>query len=348
MATITITGPILVCDAADDEPITDVKRLMVCDGVEEKDANLAEYLDGDLAHVGLGGGDLKLRFDAEQQCVVVVSTFESPRRLTPQEVEELIEYTRGQWSDGAGEGAFYDLMAEQNFGMDLTPSDSDKMTRAEQTDAGGVGLKPTAPLIVAVEKGDFAKVEKLLAEGADVNTRGKFGQTALHEAIMCDHVELAALLIERGADVNAVNKEGAEPLAAAAMRCDLKSAATLVKAGADVNHADNDGVTPLMWAANRGSTEIVKLLLDSGADPNAQDRVQHNEGRTALTYVRPESLDVADLILASGADPKLRDAAGRDAIEFALHQAELFERFRDNPQAAKHRKYADHLRQRQG
>jgi hypothetical protein len=293
MATITITGPILVCDAADDEPITDLKRLMVCDGVEEKDANLAEYLDGDLAHVGLGGGDLKLHFDAEQQGVVVVSTYESPRKLTSLELKQLVDYTRGQWSDGAGESAFEELMTEQNFGMDLTPSGSAKKTRAEQTDAGGGGLKRTLALMVAVEKGDIAKVEKLLAKGDDVNTRGKYGQTALYEAILSDHVELAALLIERGADVNAVNKEGAGPLAAAAMGPDAMSAARLIKAGADVNHADNAGVTPLMWAANRGSAAIITLLLDSGADPNLQDRVPHNEGRPALMYVRPESLDVA-------------------------------------------------------
>ena len=42
-------------------------------------------------------------------------------------------------------------------------------------------------LVVAAEKGNLAKVEKLLGGGADINTRGKQRQTALYQAILYDH-----------------------------------------------------------------------------------------------------------------------------------------------------------------
>jgi ankyrin repeat protein len=42
-----------------------------------------------------------------------------------------------------------------------------------------------------------------LADGADVNAKGKNGWTPLHIAAANDHKELPELLIEKGANVNA-------------------------------------------------------------------------------------------------------------------------------------------------
>lgn len=53
MATIVISGPLEVCD----EQTSEAKAL---DGAEEMGANLADYSDGDLAHLGIARGDLKL------------------------------------------------------------------------------------------------------------------------------------------------------------------------------------------------------------------------------------------------------------------------------------------------
>jgi hypothetical protein len=347
MATINITGPIEVCDDRDDEPITDPARLQKCDGVEEKRANLAEYLDGELSHLGLGGGDLKLRFDAKKKQVFVVSTYLSPRKLSAKELKALVDFTRGQWSDGAGEGAFYKLMDKQHFGIDLTPSGSEKKTRVQQTDVGGAKLKPTPALLVAAEKGDAARVEKLLAAGADINSRGKYGQTALYDAILHDHPRLAATLIARGADVNRATKDGLTPLAAAAMVCDSASAKRLVQAGANVNLANKEGVTPLMWAANRGSAVIVKLLLEHGADPNAKDRVKYNEGTTALMYVQPGSKGIVEMLIANGAKVSQRDGRKQSAVEHALDQARAFDEFGDKREGNKYRKLAEQLKKYQ-
>ena len=346
MATIIITGPVEVRSDPGDDLITEPSRLKALDGTEEKGANLAEYLDGEqeLEHVGIGRGSLQLRYDPKQKRLLVVSVYEAPKRLSARQLKALAQYTCSQWSDGAGEGAFYALMDKHHVALDLSPYGSQRRIKVKQTDRGGKKLKPTAALLVAAEKGDAAKVDNLLAGGADINTRGKYGQTALQKAILNGHVKLAALLIERGADVNAAGKDGGTPLATAAMASDLASAKRLIKAGADVNRADKEGVTPLMWAANRGSKAIIKLLLENGADPNAADRVKDNAGQTPLMYAQPGAKEVIELLIEHGAKPQQRNRLSQNAIQQALEQARALDRFGSKSTAARWRKHAEQLK----
>src|SRR5688500_15541533 len=140
MATITISAPAEVCDDQTNEPITDAKRLEVLDGAQEKGAKLANDLEGGLAHLGIARGDLKLRYDAQTGQGQVISTFEAPQRLSPEQLKSLVRFAREQWSDGAGEGAFEKLMEKHRVRIDLTPPGSERETRAEQTDQGGKKL----------------------------------------------------------------------------------------------------------------------------------------------------------------------------------------------------------------
>lgn len=85
----------------------------------------------------------------------------------------------------------------------------------------------------AARKGDAAAVKDLLAKGADVNAKFRYGATALSYASDKGHTEVVKVLLEHGADVN-------------------------VK---DTFY----GATPIIWAAQKGHTEIVRALLDKGA-----------------------------------------------------------------------------------
>jgi len=91
-------------------------------------------------------------------------------------------------------------------------------------------------------------VEKLLANGAEVNSMDKEGRTPLHHVAFLGHIETAKVLIDHGANVNAM---------------------------------DDEGETPLHLAAEGGWPEIIKLLLDADADVNAKSK----EGNTPLDCV---------------------------------------------------------------
>ncbi len=85
----------------------------------------------------------------------------------------------------------------------------------------------------AARKGDVTQLKKLLDQGVDVNSKTKYGVTAL--AFACDKGSLDAVkfLIEHGADVNAQD--------------------SFYEA------------TPITWAVENGHTDIMKLLLEKGA-----------------------------------------------------------------------------------
>jgi hypothetical protein len=89
-------------------------------------------------------------------------------------------------------------------------------------------------LFEAARRGDAAAVKALLDKGVDVNTKFRYGATALSYASDKGHLEVVKLLLERKADVN-------------------------VK---DTFY----GATPIIWAAQHGHAKVVEALLDAGAE----------------------------------------------------------------------------------
>jgi ankyrin repeat protein len=87
-------------------------------------------------------------------------------------------------------------------------------------------------LINAATKGDIDTVIKILAKGANVDARDKYGETALIIAAMLCNTTLVQILLDRGADMN------------------VKS---------------YSGKTALMLAEKGGYAKIVELLKQHGA-----------------------------------------------------------------------------------
>lgn len=79
---------------------TDYSHLNELDGISAHD-DFVEYIDDDLDG-NLKSGYLQFRF--EDPDLLSVTTYTSKRELTLEELEDLIKYTQGQWSDGIGEG----------------------------------------------------------------------------------------------------------------------------------------------------------------------------------------------------------------------------------------------------
>ena len=74
-----------------------------------------------------------------------------------------------------------------------------------------VGCGPSASeraLLEAASAGHIEAVKQHLADGADVNAKGKYGGTPLHEAALNGQKETIEILIAKGADVNAKMNNG--------------------------------------------------------------------------------------------------------------------------------------------
>lgn len=131
------------------------------------------------------------------------------------------------------------------------------------------GAVAGGPLFDAVKAGDIAGVERLLANGAEVDSRDGDQATPLIAAALNDQPAVAELLLSKGADVMARNAGGFTPLHAAAYSGSVPIAELLLERDAVLEDAANKaGVTPLMVAVEENRVAMLELLIARGADVN--------------------------------------------------------------------------------
>ena len=172
--------------------------------------------------------------------------------------------------------------------------------------AVGGNTETTSALIDAVNRGDAATVQKLIAQRVDVNAPATDGSTALHWAVYRNNLALVDRLLDAGADPTLATKFGMRPLALAAENGNAALIERLVKAGADSNRASLGGETALMTAARGADASVLKVLLANGADPNAREKTRD---QTPLMWAAAEGNTAAiKVLLEAGADVSARSS----------------------------------------
>jgi ankyrin repeat protein len=187
-------------------------------------------------------------------------------------------------------------------------------------------------LLAAAEKGHAKVVAALIEAGADAESQGDEGNTALilaaqngfdsvidellplvdpcrpndsgYEALHCatkaGHVyAVRALLSSERCDVN-TPRWMIKPVHLAAQEGHLDVMKELLEHDPDLAVAcDESDYTPLCWAAVEGHADVVSALLDAGADPLYRNRNEDTPLGLACNYSR---LDAIDALLATGQD----------------------------------------------
>lgn len=148
---------------------------------------------------------------------------------------------------------------------------------------------PSLHLAEYAGQGDQAGVDKLLADGGDVNAVGPQGETPLSAAAANGRTEMMRYLISRKANVN-----DGKSLEGAAARDQTEAIRILLTAGANVNVRGFRGRTALMVAASAGKEKAVQELLRAGADKDLKD----DDGETALDRAQKNNRRaVVDLLM---------------------------------------------------
>lgn len=186
-----------------------------------------------------------------------------------------------------------------------------------------------ARLKTAAQKGQIKAVERLLEEGADINScvypRNNFGvgQPPIWAAAEQGHVEVVNFLIDHGADINLVDHpQYFTPLHIAAKTGHLSVVRLLVEKGADltVNNSGIDlgynerldrattrrgdlGVIPLDLAAKYNHKDIAAFLADRQGD--AEACIFASDVAAAKKHD-----DMAAMLKAKAQEIKLRGRAG--------------------------------------
>jgi ankyrin repeat protein len=138
-------------------------------------------------------------------------------------------------------------------------------------------LNSNEKLIEGVRNSHLPQVQEALAEGADVNTIDKDGNSPLHWAVR-GFKKITRALINAGANVNQADNDGKVPLDYAVRMGYEAMVRILINAGANVNQGDNNGKFPLHWAAAAYQSRIARILVEAGADVSRKDK----DGNTPL------------------------------------------------------------------
>lgn len=131
---------------------------------------------------------------------------------------------------------------------------------------------PAYDLLQIAESGDVAKLQRVLARGADVNACDDSGVTALMVAAYHGRLEMVRALLEQGAELNAANSEG---------------------------------LTAAMLADDAGHEEIVRHLVALGIKRN---RTSHVAEPQPSRFEEEESYEAIDdlAVPATSKDPRVR------------------------------------------
>jgi ankyrin repeat protein len=136
---------------------------------------------------------------------------------------------------------------------------------------------PAAALWHAAYAGDCVTVDKLIAEGVDVNVWDRYGRSALTFAVIGGHLDIVRRLAEAGA-------------------------------WPDPFGEDSVFMSPLLCAAKYGHLEIAEFLLDQGIDPTRRGGYSLC---TAEYYARGKHGYLAAILLR--AEDEWRRTKSRDA-----------------------------------
>jgi len=188
----------------------------------------------------------------------------------------------------------------------------------------------------AAGKGDINEIDRLVAEGVDINTAGKDGMTPLLWTLWHGSHGGFERLLEHGADPNRqhsnVDIGHGRSVTTIAACCPTDSfwleavlkhggETNLVESEGDINHP-NSVMFPIHRAVDSRRVENLDLLIRAGADLNSK---ASSFGSTPLIYAATTVwYQGVFRLLEAGADYTIKDDSGGSLADYAIDEPRPF------------------------
>jgi ankyrin repeat protein len=175
-------------------------------------------------------------------------------------------------------------------------------------------------LHAAAHKGDVARIQRLAANGADLNARDGHGRTPLHVATFARQRAAIRALAQAGADLNALEHDRYDGVTIAAVADDEETLRVLLALGASAKQITSryDG-TALIAAAHLGHDGVVRQLIAAGAP---LDHVNNLHWTAVIESIvlgngGPRHQATLKALIDAGANLQLTDRHGQTPLQLA-------------------------------
>lgn len=138
-------------------------------------------------------------------------------------------------------------------------------------------------LLTYSKTGGLSTVQELVKRGANINRTNLEGRTPLMVAALYGNFKVVNYLLQQGAEVNVRDDYDNTALHLSMQTCSVKSAQSLLKNRVDYNWKNSHLATPLMYAAERGCGKIVEMMVTL---PNLDTNSTDVDYKSALDYAQ--------------------------------------------------------------
>lgn len=173
-----------------------------------------------------------------------------------------------------------------------------------------------SPLLIAAKVKDPRFTALLLQAGANPNTPGLNGYTAMDYAFATGNRLVIPILAKAGAKAATEwNKNQWTPLEYVIVSGKTNMLDMLIRNSADIDKTDANGWSALHYAAILGKPSLVQKLLKKGADVNLEDNKDWNPLHFAVLAGR---LDILKILLSNNAKVNRRNKANWPPLYLAI------------------------------